>query len=88
MLHSANRFEADNMEAFLEHHGCGLTEKQATHVDLNNLPRLAILLNAVASIVELCECSAELVKVVTEDVREQVLCDADKDLRKSYDALG
>lgn len=64
------------MEAFFKDHGCGLTEKQAAHVDLNDLPCLAVLLNAVASIVELCESSAELVEVVTEDMREKILRDA------------
>ena len=76
------------MKAFFEDHGCGLAEKQTAHVDLDNLSSLTILLNAVASIVELCECSAELIEVVTEDVRKQVLRDANEDLRKSNDALG
>ena len=63
------------MEAFFEDHSCGLTQKQATHIDLNNLSSLTILLNTVASVIELGEGSAELIEVITEDVWVQVVCD-------------
>ena len=70
LLHSANRFKADYIEAFIQHHGSCLTQEQATHVDLYDLSSLSILLDTVACIVELSERGTELVEVVTQYVRE------------------
>ena len=76
------------MEALLENSSCGLAEQDSTHVDLHNLPRDSILLDAVANVVELCERGAELVEVVAEGVGEKIVQDSHYDLRESDHALG
>ena len=63
------------MEAPFEDPSCRLAQQDAAHVDFHNLPGNAILLNTVTGIIELSERRTELVEVVAQCVRKQVVKD-------------
>lgn len=48
---------------------------------------LPVLLHAVAAVVELCEGGGQLVEVVAQSVKQQVVCDLLQNLREAQDAL-
>ena len=75
------------MESTVKHSCSCLTEEYAAHVDLHDLPGHTIFLNAVTGIVELSECRAQLIEVVTQRVREEIVHDLSDDLGESYDTL-
>ena len=71
------------MECLLENASGRLTEQNTTHVDFHHFARDAVFLNAVADVIELCECRAQLVEVVAEHVREEIVEDPGDYLRES-----
>ena len=75
------------MECLPQHGSCGLTEKDPAHVDTDNLVRTRPLLNAIAVVIELGECGTEVVRIVTEGVRGQVVKDTTDDLREANQSL-
>ena len=87
-LHPTNRFQANDVETFIEHHRRSLAQEQPTHIDLYDLSCLSVLLHTVASIIELGECCTEFIEVVTEGVGEKVVHDPNKNLWELEDALG
>ena len=76
------------MEGLSQHSSSGLTEEDPAHVDTDNLIRTRHLLDAIAVVVELGECCAEVIRIVTEDVRAQVVKDTADDLWEANHSLG
>ncbi len=76
------------MKRLVQNSCCCLTEEQAAQVHGDHLPRRAILLHAVADVVELREGGAELVEVVAEYVWVEVVKDTRYDLWEADYALG
>ena len=56
-LHSIQWFNTENLEAFLQDIGCGFAENDSLVVDSKYFPGGFVLLDAVASIVEVGKCS-------------------------------
>ncbi len=76
------------MKRLVQNSCCCLTEEQAAQVHGDYLPRRAILLHAVTHVVKLREGGAELVQVVAECVRVEVVKDTRYDLWETDYALG
>lgn len=76
------------MECSVQHHECGFTQQETTHVDLDDITGDPILLDTIAHVVELCEGCAHLVCIITEMVRGQVVQDFRDDLRETNNTLG
>lgn len=63
-------------------------EGHAVHVDLDNLAGGAVLLYAVAGVVELGECDAERVKVLAKRVKAQVVREANDGFGEAQQQFG
>ena len=88
MLHLGNRFQAKDVECFVQDPHCCFTEEYPAHVHTDDLQCLAVTLNAVAIVIELGERRTELVDIVTQYVWKKVVHHLSDDLWKAYDALG
>ena len=85
--HPIQRLQPQDVEGLPQHGSCGLAEKDPAHVDTDNLVRTWSLLNAIAVVVELSECGTEIVGIVAESVRGQVVKDTTDDLWEANQSL-
>ena len=88
ILHSLDGLQTQNVEALGQNEGRDLAQDDPTGVDLDDLTGLAVLLDAVADIVELGEGARNLVHVLGQRVEVEVVGDLEDHLGKAQEELG
>ena len=86
-LHAIHGGNAQEAEALGHDASCCFTDENSRPVDLKYLASLAVLLHAVARVIEFSEVRAQIIQVLAENMWEQVFVDALYDLGKAQHVL-